>query len=205
MTLAGDDRGRTTHFGVYRSRFVDSLSFASVSQPEGWQPNEYQTLLLTNLGGDDPAEVQARTPAALRELVADAGSDAGSRPEPGEWSVQQCIAHICDAELVIAGRYRWILAHDEPDIVPYDQDLWVDHLHSHSDEDVETMLTLFDALREANLELWRRTAPADRSRFGMHLERGPESYELTFRLTAGHDLVHMSQARKALAQVRSGL
>ena len=41
----------------------------------------------------------------------------------------QCIAHISDAELVIAGRYRWILAHDEPDILPYDQDLWVDRFH----------------------------------------------------------------------------
>lgn len=179
------------------------VSFASVSQPEGWQPNDYQTLLLSTLGDRHPADVQAETPAALRALIAEAAADVGSRPEPKEWSVQQCIAHIADAELVIAGRYRWILAHDQPQILPYDQDLWVDHLHSHADDDVETMLTLFDALREANIELWKRTPAADRSRFGMHLERGPESYELTFRLTAGHDLVHMAQARKALGQVRA--
>jgi len=181
-----------------------TLSFASVSQPEGWEPNEYQTLLLSTLGDKDPAQVQAETPGALRALIAESGTDLGSRPEPKEWSVQHCIAHIADAELVIAGRYRWILAQDEPQILPYDQDLWVDHLHGDADEDVETMLTLFDALREANIELWKRTPVMRRSRFGMHLERGPESYELTFRLTAGHDLVHMAQARKALAQVRSG-
>lgn len=183
---------------------MNSLSFASVSQPEGWEPNDYQALLLSTLSDRDPAQVQAETPAALRALIAEAAADLGSRPEPREWSVQQCIAHIADAELVIAGRYRWILAHDEPEILPYDQDLWVDNLHGHADEDVGTMLTLFDALREANIELWKRTPATDRSRFGMHLERGPESYGLTFRLTAGHDLVHMAQAREALAQVRSG-
>ena len=38
----------------------------------------------------------------------------------------------------------------------------------------------------------------DRARFGLHRERGPESYKLTFKLTSGHDLVHTRQARKTL-------
>jgi hypothetical protein len=35
----------------------------------------------------------------------------------------------------------------------------------------------------------------------VHAERGPESYELTFRLIAGHDRFHLAQARRALAAV----
>ena len=180
------------------------LSFASVSQPEGWAPNDYQTSLLTALGDADPADVQARTPAAIRALMTETAADLRTRPEPGEWSVYQCIGHIVDAELVIAGRYRWILAHDEPDILPYDQDLWADRFHGAQDEDVEAMLGFFEAIRRADLDMWRATPAADRARVGVHRERGPESYGLTFRLTAGHDLVHMDQARKALAQARNG-
>lgn len=40
----------------------------------------------------------------------------------------ECFGHIVDAEIVYSGRYRWILAHDKPDVPGYDQDLWVDTL-----------------------------------------------------------------------------
>jgi len=180
-----------------------ALSFASVSQPEGWEPSEYQRTLLAALADQDPVAVQSATPDAIRALIVEAGADLRTRPEAGEWSVLQCIGHVCDAELVIAGRYRWILAHDEPEIMPYDQDLWADRFHSAPDEEPAEMLALFEALRAANLALWHTTPVADRARFGIHRERGSESYELTFRLTAGHDLVHLDQARHALATVRA--
>ncbi|HEY8179110.1 MAG TPA: hypothetical protein VIH33_01800, partial [Candidatus Limnocylindria bacterium] len=64
-------------------------------------PKAYQDLLVGLVGDDDPAEVQAETPALIRELLADAGADAGRRPEAGEWSVSECLAHMLDAELVV--------------------------------------------------------------------------------------------------------
>ena len=168
------------------------------------QPNEYQTLLLGILGNADPAAVQAKTPAEIRCLIADAGDDLRTRPEPAEWSVFEGIAHIVDAELVVGGRYRWILAHDTPEIAPYDQDLWVDRLHAWPDEDTDELLAGFEPMRASNLALWRRTSAEERARYGIHKERGPESYELTFRLLAGHDLFHLGQASRALEQVRAG-
>jgi hypothetical protein len=162
----------------------------------------YQRMLLAALGDDDPAEVATGTPEVLRALVADAAADLTLRPEPGEWSVLGCIAHIVDAEVVMSGRYRWVLAHDEPELAPYDQDLWVDRLH-HGERDADGMLALFAPLRAANVALWGRTDAAGRARVGLHRERGPESFELMFRMIAGHDRVHVAQARRALAQVRS--
>jgi hypothetical protein len=166
------------------------------------QPTSYQRLLLDLLGPDDPAAVQAATPASLHALLANAGADLRSRPEPKEWSVYECIAHIADAELVVGGRYRWILAHDQPELLPYDQDLWIDRLHI-GDEPPADLLAMFEALRKANLDLWRRTPVEQRSRIGLHRERGPESYELTFKLLAGHDRFHLAQAQRALASVRA--
>ncbi len=165
-------------------------------------PQGYQRHLLGLLGDDDPAEVQSGTPAALRALMAEAGERLTVRPRPGEWSVYGCLSHIADAELVMSGRYRFVLAHDEPPLIGYDQDLWVDRLHG-DDGDVDAILDLFDALRMANVALWRSTTDADRARVGMHVERGPESLDLAFRMIAGHDRFHIAQARRALAAPRA--
>jgi hypothetical protein len=165
------------------------------------EPAAYQALLLSMLGEDDPADAQAATPGALRALFAEAGPDLATRPAAGEWSVLECAGHILDAEIVYSGRYRFILAHDRPPLPGYDQDLWVDRLH-HAADDPAALLTLFETLREANLVLWRRTPMPGRARVGMHAERGPESYDLSFRLIAGHDRLHLEQARRALASVR---
>jgi hypothetical protein len=114
--------------------------------------------------------------------------------------VIECIGHIVDGEVVTAGRYRWIVAEDSPDLIGYDQALWVPALH-HAEADPEILIAQFEGMRAANLDLWARLPVADRARIGIHRERGQESYELLFRLLAGHDRNHMRQARTALAAV----
>jgi hypothetical protein len=162
----------------------------------------YQASLLAALGDDDPAEAQATTPAAIRRLLEEAGPDLRTSPEPGEWSVLECLGHLVDGELVVSGRYRWIVADDTPEIVGYDQGVWVDAL-GHRDDDPDELLALFEALRRANLSLWARFGATHGARIGMHNERGPETYDLTFRMAAGHDRVHLAQARRALTAVRA--
>jgi hypothetical protein len=164
----------------------------------------YQAHLIALLGDDDPARVQEATPRALRELVRDVGDALRTPPEQGEWSVLECLGHIADAEIVYAGRYRWILAHDEPPLIGYDQDRWVRALR-HRDDDPEDLLAMFEPLRAANIALWRRTPAIQRARIGRHEERGPESFDLSFRLIAGHDRFHLDQARRTLAAVRGDM
>jgi hypothetical protein len=172
-----------------------------VSDPQG-----YQQHLLGLLGDDDPAQVQSATPAELRALVAEAGDDLRTAPEPGEWSVFGCLAHVTDAELVMSARYRWVIAHDDPPLLGYDQDLWVDRLHAGTGtaaESPDDLLAVFVPVREANVELWRRTPQELRSRVGIHAERGPESYDLAFKMLAGHDRFHLAQAGRALDAIRA--
>lgn len=92
------------------------------------------------------------------------------RPEPGEWSVLESIGHITDVDLV-ATRERWILAEDVPDVVAMDQDLWVDRL-DHNADDTDILLAMFEAIRQANLDLWSRRSERDRARVGHHRQRG---------------------------------
>jgi hypothetical protein len=163
-------------------------------------PDAYRRSILAALGEDDPVVAQTAAAGLMRDLVAEAGPLIDRRPEPNEWSAIECIGHIVDSELIASVRYRWILAEDEPPLVGYDQGLWVSGL-AHDRDNPGLLVELFSALRTSNLDLWSRRPPEDRARVGIHVERGPESYELTFRLVAGHDRVHLGQARRALEQV----
>ena len=161
----------------------------------------YRRSVLGALGADDPAEVISAEADAWRRLVAEAGSDVAVRPAEGEWSVLELLGHMADAELVMAMRYRLVLAQDEPPVAGYDQDAWVAAFHGSGD-DADALLALLAALQRANLDLWLATPDAARQRIGVHSERGPESYDLMFRMQAGHSRVHRAQAERALAEVR---
>jgi hypothetical protein len=74
----------------------------------------------------------------------------------------------------------------------------------HNEADPDDLLRLLAALRASNLRLWRGASDQERARLGIHAERGPESFDLTFRLGAGHGLLHLEQMRDTLAAIRTG-
>jgi len=161
----------------------------------------YRQSALDALGDDDPAAVQEVEPELWSRLIGQAGAHLRARPEPDEWSVLECLGHLTDSELVTSARYRWVLSENEPTLVGFDQDLWAARLN-HAVDDPAALLEHFGVMRRANVALWRRTPAADRHRVGIHAERGPESYELLFRMQAGHGRLHRAQAERALAYVR---
>ena len=73
----------------------------------------------------------------------------------------------------------------------------------YNDADPEALLRLLEALRPLNVALFRAAGPEERSRVAVHAERGPESFETTYRLMVGHDRFHLDQMRATLEQVRS--
>jgi DinB family protein len=162
---------------------------------------KYREMLLDLLGDRDPVEVARETPDRLRSIIAEAGDVLRARPEPKEWSVLELAAHLLHAEIVCTARYRWTIAHDEPELIGYDQDLWVDRLRANEDEPSE-ILALFDALRRANITLWQQSSDAEKKRVARHSERGPESFEQLFTMMAGHDLFHFDQIQKTIEALR---
>jgi DinB superfamily len=166
------------------------------------EAHAYQQQLLSLLGNDDPAGVQSETPAALEAILHDAAQDKRTRPAEKEWSVLELLGHLTDGEIVMSGRYRWALSQDGTPVLGYDQDLWVERLR-HNDKEPDEPLETFAALRAANLKLWRRASADDRARKVIHSERGPESYDMMFRMIAGHDRFHLKQMRDTLRQVRA--
>jgi hypothetical protein len=91
-----------------------------------------------------------------------------------------------------------VLAHDRPNLMGYDQDLWASRLH-YRDVEVRDAFEQFAALRHANLRIWQHLSPTDLVRVGIHSERGEESLEHMRRLYAGHDLLHLRQLERIRA------
>jgi hypothetical protein len=108
---------------------------------------------------------------------------------------------MTDSELITSARYRWVLSETEPTLLGFDQTAWAARPDRAAD-DPALLLEVFGVLRRANVALWRRIPISERGRVGLHAERGPESYELLFRLQAGHGRLHRAQAERALAHAR---
>src|ERR1017187_6634333 len=46
---------------------------------------------------------------------------------PGKWSIRQIVAHLADSEIVLAHRFRQVIAEDSPSLLWCDQAAWASH------------------------------------------------------------------------------
>ena len=159
----------------------------------GPQADAYVAGVLDALGDRDPLEVLRETPVKLREIVSEISPKHIVKPEaPGKWSIRDVIQHLADSELVGANRFRMVMAHENPPLAAYDQDLWAERLR-YSESNVNDALDEFTSLRRSNVRLFERATDEDFERVGMHSERGEESLRRLLKLYAGHDIVHLRQ------------
>lgn len=164
----------------------------------------YIAAVIDLVGDQDPIQVLARTPGAIRDAIEGLSDDQLRALEaPGKWSIAQVVQHLADSEVVWGWRLRLTLAHDRPAITGYDQDLWADRLR-YADADLELALRAWSALRQMHLRLLTRLGPADLERVGIHAERGEESVRHMIRLYAGHDLLHLRQVERIRGAVAGG-
>ena len=110
---------------------------------------------------------------------------------PGKWSIRQIVAHLADAELVGAHRFRQVIAEDNPTLIAYDQDAWVrglDYSHRKPKQSLET----FRRLRAENHELLKQLPPEAFERAGIHSQNG--------RMTLGQMLEGYAQHAESHAR-----
>ena len=145
----------------------------------------------------------ASATTAVAELLA-LGDGGGWRPEPGEWSANECVGHLIEAERRgFAGRIRLILAGDPGGTIelegwdpPAVAEARGDHRRAGADLAAE-----FDALRADSVRLVRGLAPADLSRAGLHPEVGLLRVDELLGEWVHHDRNHVRQML-AVSQAR---
>jgi uncharacterized damage-inducible protein DinB len=114
---------------------------------------------------------------------------------PGKWNVRQIVAHVADAELVGAHRFRQVIAEENPTLIAYDQDEWVRNLE-YARRKPKQSLETFRRIRAENYELLKGLAPEAFERAGIHSENGRTTLLEMLEGYANHAESHARQLQE---------
>lgn len=134
------------------------------------------------------------TPARWHNLVTAVPLELLTRPPaPGEWSALDCLQHLVEVERVsYPVRLKALLAGQPfPGFNPAD---------SIKSPPTTALAAEFEELRRANLSILDQITPADLDRQALHAEYGMVTMRQFLHHWAGHDLMHVVQAERALMQ-----
>jgi hypothetical protein len=143
------------------------------------------------------ADLLEASAAAVVAELAGLGDQAGWRPAPGEWSANECVGHLIEAERRgFAGRIYSILEGSKPD-APIALEGWDppavaaargDHLRDGAELAAE-----FEALRAESVAMVRGLRAADLALAGMHPEVGLLRVDELLGEWVHHDRNHVRQ------------
>ncbi len=137
------------------------------------------------------------------ELVASAatgaaGAELDYAPGLDQWSVRQILCHLADTEIVVAERFRRIIAENNPLLVAFDQNAWASNL-DYKRRKIAQALETFRHLRAENYELLKSLPEPAFQRKGTHQERGEISLMDQLQSHAHHAESHAEQIRRVRA------
>jgi hypothetical protein len=146
-----------------------------------------------------PAQVadllEASGAMAMAELTA-LGAEAGWRPEPGEWSANECVGHLIEAERRgFAGRIRQILAapSDHPAaLVTWDPPA-IAAARADDRRPAAELVAEFSGPRADSVAMVRSLRADDLSRVGIHPDVGPLRVDELLGEWVHHDRNHVRQ------------
>ena len=130
-----------------------------------------------------------------------AGAELDWAPGPDKWSVRQILCHLADSEIVGAGRFRRIIAEENPAIVAYDQDAWARNL-DYTRRKVSVALETFRRIRAGNCELLKDTPEPAYERAGTHSQHGRLTLLQMVEIYARHAESHAAQIRDVRRQYK---
>ena len=97
-----------------------------------------------------------------------------ARPGPGAWSIAELVAHLLDADLVLAERMKRLIAEDSPTLPAFDENAWITRLDSNA-MPVDEAVALFAANRRWMARILRAQDEAGFARSGTHSEKGKQT------------------------------
>jgi len=163
-------------------------------------PEQYRARLAGYIKGKDVLEMQREAPTTVARLIAGIPEEKLLRgPAPKKWSVVEIIAHLAEDELSSSWRYRQMIEHDGAELLGFDQDEWA-RLGDYRSWSAHDALEMFRLLREANLRMLDMLSPDEWERTGKHAERGRLTVRVLASHMAAHDINHMQQIDRLLAQ-----
>ena len=123
------------------------------------------------------------------------GEEEDFATAPGKWSVRQIVAHLADAEMVGAHRFRQVIAEDDPTLIAYNQDAWTANL-DYARRKPKQSLETFRRIRAENYELLKGLPESAFERAGNHSENGRMTLRQLLEGYAGHAETHARQLQE---------
>ena len=114
---------------------------------------------------------------------------------PGKWSIRQIVAHVADAEMVGAHRFRQVIAEDNPTLVAFDKDAWARNL-DYARRKPKQSLETFRRIRAENHDLLKGLPESAFERAGNHTRNGPATLLRLLEGHAGHAEAHARQLQE---------
>jgi uncharacterized damage-inducible protein DinB len=137
----------------------------------------------------------------VRQAIAGlSDADLKAAPIPGKWSTQQVVIHLADAEVAFADRIKRIIAQDEPQLLAWDENRFVQRLHYEA-QSTEDAVELIALTRRQLTRILRAATDAELSRCGVHSERGRQSVMDVL----GYAVPHLTHHLKFVAEKRKAL
>jgi hypothetical protein len=136
----------------------------------------------------------AATPDIFRTLLTGVSDEqAYWKPVPERFSIAEVLEHVSHIEAhCFRNRFDQILAVDNPEIEPYDQNAFY-ALGTYSNRDAEESLAHWEEQREDNLDFLHGLDAKVLSRQARHTVLGPFTLAHLLNEWALHDLGHMRQ------------
>ena len=134
-------------------------------------------------------------------LTGAAGEEVDYVPAPDKWTIRQVMAHLADAELVGAHRFRLVIAESNPTLTSFDEKAWTRNLDYARRKPTQSLET-FRRLRAENYELLKELPESAFERVGSHTENGPMSLRSLLQGYADHAESHARQLQAIRAEYK---
>lgn len=138
------------------------------------------------------------TPVVLRALVAEVDeARLRRRPAPGEWAIIEVVVHLADTEERALGRVRRMLAEEDPELEPFDQEALAE-ARRYLELDLNQGLGRLEQLRREHIAVLEALDASGWQRTGRHGEHGELSVELYETHVAAEEVDHLAQIARLL-------
>lgn len=117
---------------------------------------------------------------------------------PGKWTIKALLHHLADAETVLYERIRRGIANPGQVVYGFNQDAWAEELH-YDQRPLTLNQQLYQVTRAAVIDLAERYYDSHGQQKYVHNQTGLRNVTDEFHKVAWHNLHHLQQIEKALA------
>ena len=115
------------------------------------------------------------------------------------WSVVEIVCHLRDFDEIFYNRARMMLADDNPLLPGYDHEAMAIE-RAYQQEDLQAAFGALETSRQRFIAFFSGLSNEQWERGGIHPERGPFSMTDALMQVSAHDLDHLEQITRVLAQ-----